>query len=78
MPPSLGSRNKQETSNKQAATLKLEAVRSFEMSKDFYQTTWRYSQDDRTVRSQCYENLKSNITQNECTCFHPYTPISFQ
>jgi hypothetical protein len=47
----LGPRNKEETSSKQAATLKMEAVRSFELLKDFYQTARRHSQDDRTFHS---------------------------
>jgi hypothetical protein len=49
-----------------SSTLKMEAKCSSETSADFQWTTWRYSPEDRTVRNDRCENLKSCVvsTQN--------------
>jgi hypothetical protein len=46
--------------------LKMEAVRSYETSADFYQTTWHYIPKDRTFHCHFFENLTSNLKRKLC------------
>jgi hypothetical protein len=76
LPPSSGSRNKpckwQATSKAYPApllglllTLKMKAVQSFEISVNFYQTTWHHIPEDSTIqRKRNLMVLHSRITFN--------------
>jgi hypothetical protein len=43
-----------------------EAASTSEMLVNFYQTTWRYSPEDRLLHSDCHENLKSYQEKLAC------------
>jgi hypothetical protein len=46
-----------------SSKLKIEAICSSELSFDFYQTSWRYISEGRTVDNHRFENMKSyNLT----------------
>jgi hypothetical protein len=46
-------------------TLMIEAASTFEMSVNFYQTTWRYHPEDSHLHTRCCENLKSYLDKTK-------------
>lgn len=75
LPPSAGSLNKlsKEMRNEHFSccvliTLKLEAVSSSETPMNLYKTTRPHMQDDDSVHSYCYENLRPHIVRIFSSC----------
>jgi hypothetical protein len=51
------------------STLKMKAILSTENFVDFLRTTWRCVPEAKTLSSHCWENLRSNVLQEEFLYF---------